>query len=365
MIEMYEYNKKNSEDEIIGIEPGEEFKLLPTIKVIGVGGAGSNMAEWLYKMEIKGAEIITANTDYAHLKMVKSHKKILLGKEVTRGLGAGGNPAVGVDAAKSSQSDLRKLLEGTDMLWILLGLGGGTGTGAAPVVAKIAKEVGVPLVVSVATLPFASEGKVRMEKAEMGLMELRKHCDNVILIDNNKILQYAGNLPLQQAFGFANNIIGHMIKGIVETIATPSYINLDFADVKTVLSVGGGASIVGIGISDQSENRAETAAKRALELPLLDVDYNGATGALIHVEGGPDLRLDEVNAVAQYVQKYLGEDALTIMGSRISESMKGKLRATVIISGVKSPYVLSRWKAELIEGKAVTNKELGIDFLLY
>ncbi|MEM1684266.1 MAG: cell division protein FtsZ, partial [Nanopusillaceae archaeon] len=189
MIEMYEYNKKNSEDEIIGIEPGEEFKLLPTIKVIGVGGAGSNMAEWLYKMEIKGAEIITANTDYAHLKMVKSHKKILLGKEVTRGLGAGGNPAVGVDAAKSSQSDLRKLLEGTDMLWILLGLGGGTGTGAAPVVAKIAKEVGVPLVVSVATLPFASEGKVRMEKAEMGLMELRKHCDNVILIDNNKILQ--------------------------------------------------------------------------------------------------------------------------------------------------------------------------------
>jgi len=353
------------EEEIIGVEPGEEFKLLPTIKVLGIGGAGSNMAEWLYKMDIKGAEIIAANTDYAHLKMVKAHKKLLLGKDVTRGLGAGGNPAIGVDAAKSSQADIRKVLEGTDMLWILLGLGGGTGTGAGPIVAKIAKEMGIPLVIAVATLPFASEGRVRMEKAEMGLMELRKYCDNVILIDNNKILQYAGNLPLQQAFGFANNIIGHMIKGIVETIATPSYINLDFADVRTVLSVGGGASIVGIGISDQSENRAETAAKRAMELPLLDVDYTGANGALIHVEGGPDLTLQEVNEVAQYVQRYLGEDALTIAGARINENMKGKIRATIIVSGVKSPYVLSRWKEEVMEGKVVKNKDLGIDFIFY
>ena len=353
------------EEEIIGIEPGEEFKLLPSIRVIGVGGAGSNMAEWLFKMDIKGAEIIAANTDYAHLKMVKAHKKILLGKDVTRGLGAGGNPAVGVDAAKSSQADLRRILEGTDMLWILLGLGGGTGTGASPIIAKIAKEMGIPLVVAVATLPFASEGRVRMEKAEMGLMELRKYCDNVILIDNNKILQYAGNLPLQQAFGFANNIIGHMIKGIVETIATPSYINLDFADVKSVLSVGGGASIVGIGMSDQSESRAETAAKRAMELPLLDVDYNGANGALIHVEGGPDLSLEEVDAVAKYVQKYLGEDALTILGARVSDGMKGKLRATIIVSGVRSPYILSRWKEEVMEGKVVKSKELGIDFIFY
>ncbi|MGB9674714.1 MAG: cell division protein FtsZ, partial [Nanopusillaceae archaeon] len=293
----------SAEEEIIGVSPGEEFKLLPTIKIIGVGGAGSNMADWLYKMNIKGAEVIAANTDYAHLKMVKAHKKILLGKDVTRGLGAGGLPAKGTEAARASQGDLRKLLEGADMVWILLGLGGGTGTGGAPVVAQIAKEAGVPLVVAVATLPFVSEGIVRREKAEEGLMQLRKYADNIILIDNNKILQYAGNLPLQQAFGYANNLIGQMIKGLVETFDKASYINLDFADVKTVLGVGG-ASIVGIGVAD-GENRAVEAAKRALELPLLDVEYNGAAGALVHVEGGQDLSLEEVNKAVEYIRKHL------------------------------------------------------------
>jgi len=349
-------------EEIIGVSPGEEFKLLPTIKIIGVGGAGSNMVDWLYKMEIKGAELIAANTDYSHLKMVKAHKKILLGKDITRGLGAGGVPEVGIEAARSSQSDLKKILEGADMLWILVGLGGGTGTGASPVIAKIAKEIGIPLVVAVATLPFTSEGVVRREKAEYGLLELRKYADNVVLIDNNKILQYAGNLPVQQAFGFANNIIGQMIKGIVETIATPSYINLDFADVRSVLSVGGGASIVGIGVSD-SEKRAQEAAKRALELPLLEVEYQGASGALIHVEGGSDLSLAEVNEAASYIQNYLGPDALTILGARINENMKGRIKVTVIISGVKSPYILSKWKEGKYEAKPIPSKELGIDIL--
>jgi len=350
------------EGEILGIEPGEELNLLPTIKIVGVGGAGSNMIDWLYKMNIQGADLIAVNTDYAHLKMVKAHKKILLGKDVTKGLGAGGRPEIGVEAARSSQNLIKQVLEGADMLWILLGLGGGTGTGAAPVIAKMAKDMGIPLVVAVATLPFNSEGVVRREKAEQGLIELRKYVDNVILIDNNKILQYAGNLPLQQAFGFANNIIGQMIKGIVETIATTSYVNLDFADVRTVLSVGGGASIVGIGMSD-SENRAKEAAKRALELPLLEVEYENAAGALIHVEGGPDMTLNEVNEVAQYVQQYLGADSLTIVGARINEKLKGKIKATVIISGVKSPYILSKWKEGKYEPVAVTYKELGIDLL--
>lgn len=360
---MAEINNK-MEDEIIGVSPGEEFKLLPTIKIVGVGGAGSNMADWLYKMNIKGAEVITANTDYAHLKIVKAHKKILLGKEVTRGLGAGGLPLKGMDAARSSQSDIRKLLEGADMVWILLGLGGGTGTGGAPVIAQIAKEVGVPLVVAVATLPFFTEGVVRREKAEEGLAQLRKYTDNVILIDNNKILQYAGNLPFTQAFGYANNLIGQMIKGLVETFDKASYINLDFADVKTVLGVGG-ASIVGIGIADD-EKRAVTAAKRALELPLLDVDYNGASGALVHIEGGHDMTLNEINEAMEYVKQHLGEDALTIMGARQSEEMKGKIKVTVIISGVKSPYILGKWKEEWESGeltKVRKDANLGIDVL--
>lgn len=365
MVDAIKLGVEKENEEIIGLSPGEELKLLPNIKIIGVGGAGSNMAEWLWKMGIQGAEVYAANSDYAHLKTIRVPKKILLGKEVTKGLGAGGNPMVGAECARASQGDLRKILEGTDMLWILLGLGGGTGTGAAPVIARIAKEMNVPLVVAVATLPFAAEGVVRMEKAEQGLMELRKYADNIILIDNNKILQYAGNLPIDQAFGFANNIIGQMIKGIVEAIAVPSYMNLDYNDVRAVLSVGGGASIVGIGVSDTSENRAETAAKRALELPLLDVEYQGAAGALIHVEGGPDMRLEEVNAVASYVQKHMGPEALTKLGARINPEMKGKLKVTVIISGVKSPYILSKWKEEMKAGKVVTNKELGLETILF
>ncbi len=361
----FEYDtKKDVGEEIIGVAPGEEFKLMPTIKIVGVGGAGSNMADWLYRMNIQNAEIIAANTDYAHLRLVKAHKKVLLGKDVTRGLGAGGLPEVGRSATESSQGDLRKILEGADMVWILGGLGGGTGTGGMPVVAKIAKEAGVPLVVAVATLPLVSEGLVRREKAEIGLRELRKYADNVILIDNNKILAYAGNLPLQQAFGYANNIIGHMVKGIVEALQ-PSFINLDFADVKTVLGQKGGASIVGIGVSDASENRAKEAAKRALELPLLDVEYQGASGALVHVEGGPDLTLSEVNEVASYIQQHMGQDALTIIGARQNENMKGKVRVTVIISGVKSPYILSKWKEEWENPQLLAKRsvDLGIDIL--
>ncbi|BBL45771.1 cell division protein FtsZ [Nanobdella aerobiophila] len=356
------YTNKEDDVEIIGVQEGEEFKLIPTIKIVGTGGAGSNIADWLYKMDIKGAEVIAANTDYAHLKSVKAHKKVLLGKDVTRGLGAGGLPSKGTEAARASQGDLRKLLEGADMVWITLGLGGGTGTGSAPVVAQIAKEAGVPLIVAVATLPFSSEGGVRREKAEEGLAQLRKYADNVILIDNNKILQYAGNLPVSQAFGYANNIVGQMIKGLVETIAVPSYINLDFADVKTVLGIGGGASIVGIGVAD-GEKRAEEAAKRALELPLLDVSYEGATGALVHVTGGPDMTLKEVNEVAEHVKKYLGEDSLTILGARMDENMKGKIKATIIISGVRSPYILSKWKEEWDTGRLVKDSNLGIDIL--
>ncbi len=357
-----EYKPSYEVEDIIGLEPGEELDLMPTIKIVGVGGAGSNMVDWLYKMSIQGAELIAVNTDYAHLKTIKAHKRVLIGKSITRGLGAGGQPNVGQEAAKETLTELKKLLNGADMVWIMLGLGGGTGTGAAPVIAKAAKEVGVPLVIAVATLPFRSEGVVRMEKAEHGLVELRKYVDNVIVIDNNKILEYAGNLPVAQAFGFANNIIGQMIKGIVETIQVPSYINLDFADVRTVLSVGGGASIVGIGMADD-ENRAQTAAKRALELPLLEVEYEGAAGAIIHVEGGSDMTLSEVNQAAEYVQKKLGSDALTIVGARINEKLKGKIKVTAIISGVKSPYILSKYKEGSSAPKAVTYQELGIDLL--
>jgi len=354
---------ENVSEEIIGIGSGEEFKLIPSIKIVGVGGSGCNMVDWLYKMNIQGAELIAMNTDYMHLaKMVKAHKKVLLGKDVTRGLGAGGRPELGLEAARASQSHIKQVIEGADMLWILLGLGGGTGTGAAPIIAKLAKDAGIPLVVAVATLPFTSEGVVRREKAEQGLLELRKYADNIILIDNNKVLQYAGNLPMQQAFGYANNIIGQMIKGIVETIATPSYINLDFADVRTVLSVSGGASIVGIGMSD-SENRAKEAAKRALELPLLEVEYESAAGALIHIEGGEDMTLSEIDEISSYIQKHLGRDALTILGARINNDLKGKIKVTVVISGVQSPYILSKWREANYEPVTVTYKELGIDML--
>lgn len=329
------------------------------IKVFGVGGAGCNMVSWLYKKGIKGAEIIAANTDQQHLDITGCDKKTLIGRESTRGLGCGGFPNKGAEAAKESHAEIKEFLKETDMTFICAGMGGGTGTGAAPVIAKVAKELG-SIVIGTVTMPFNIE-RARIDKAEFGLQQLREVADTVIVIDNNRLVNIAGNLPVQQAFAVANELISTMIRGIVETIAVPSLVNLDYADVKAIMTNGGVAAI-GVGASD-STNKVDEAVKGALSNPLLEISYKGATGALIHIEGGPDMTLDEVSRVGELVTETLDQDANVIWGARVSEEMKGKLTVMTIITGVHSPWILGKKdeKQQAAETAHISN-ELGIDF---
>ncbi|MAF35748.1 cell division protein FtsZ [archaeon] len=331
------------------------------IKVIGVGGGGSNIVNWLYKKGIKGAEIFAANTDQQHLDLTEADGKVLIGRDLTKGLGAGGYPNVGMEAAKESAHDLKEFMKDADMVFVCAGMGGGTGTGAAPVIARLAKEIGA-IVIGTVTMPLDIE-KARIDKAEFGLQQLREVSDTVIVIDNNRLVKIAGQLPLKQAFAVANELVSTMIKGIVETIAVPSLVNLDYADVKAIMT-DGGVSIVGIGESN-SEDRVEEAVKRALTNPLLDVDYTGASGALIHITGGEDLTLEEVSKVGDLVTEALDPDAQVIWGARIEEgSMEGQLRVMTIITGVNSPYILGKNDNVVSAANdAVLNKELGIETL--
>jgi cell division protein FtsZ len=309
-----------------------------TIKVIGAGGAGNNMINWLYQKGVKGAEILACNTDLQHLSVIEADRKFLIGRETTRGLGCGGFPEKGHEAAHEQMNEIKDALKGSDMVFVCAGMGGGTGTGSAPVIAEVAKDLG-SIVIGTVTMPFKIE-RARVDKAEYGLQQLRKVSDTVIVIDNNRLVQIAGNLPIRQAFAVANELIATMIKGIVETIALPSLVNLDYADVKAIMTNGGVAAI-GVGASD-TNNRVEESVKGALSNPLLDINYEGATGALIHVCGGPDLTLDEINQIGELVTDSLDEDANVIWGARIQEDMKGKLTVMTIITGVKSPWILGR-----------------------
>jgi cell division protein FtsZ len=330
------------------------------IKVIGVGGAGNNMVGWLYNKGVKGAEVLAVNTDKQHLDITNADAKFLIGKEVTRGLGCGGFPERGTEAAQESIQELKEYLKGADMTFVCAGMGGGTGTGAAHVVAQVAKDAGA-IVIGTVTMPFNIE-RARVDKAEFGLQQLRQVSDTVIVIDNNRLVQIAGNLPIQQAFAVANELISTMIKGIVETIAVPSLVNLDYADVKAIMS-DGGVAVIGVGSSD-TNSKVEEAVKGALSNPLLDISYEGATGALIHVIGGPDMTLDEVSRVGELVTESLDDDANVIWGARISEDMKGKLTVMTIITGVKSPWILGKvdYKQPSERAKQIS-QELGIEIL--
>ena len=331
------------------------------IRVIGAGGAGNNMVSWLYKKGIKGAEIAAINTDKQHLDISSSDHKVLIGRDLTRGLGCGGFLDKGRDSAKESITELKELVSKSDMVFICAGMGGGTGTGSAPIIAQIAKEQGA-IVIGTVTMPFSIE-KARVDKAEFGLQQLRQVCDTVIVIDNNRLVNLAGNLPIKQAFAVANELVSTMIKGIVEIIAVPSLVNLDYADVKAIMS-DGGVSAIGIGESG-SEGKVQEAVNRALSNPLLEISYEGATGALIHITGGEDMLLDDVNKVGEMVTRSLDPDSNVIWGARIDPGMEGKIRVMTIITGVTSPYVLGkvdRLKERMQESMRM-ERELGIDML--
>lgn len=347
--------KKAEVDKIDGFEPGHA-----NIKVIGCGGAGNNMVSWLYKKGIKGAGIIATNTDQQHLSISDADQKILMGKDLTRGLGCGGFPEKGAEAAQESITEIKESLRGADMVFVCAGMGGGTGTGSAPIVAQVAKDTG-SIVIGTVTMPFRIE-RARVEKAEFGLQQLRQVTDTVIVIDNNRLVQIAGNLPIQQAFAVANELIATMIKGIVETIAVPSLVNLDYADVKSIMT-NGGVAVIGVGCSD-TNNKVDEAVRGALNNPLLDISYEGATGALIHIAGGPDMTLDDINKIGELVTESLDDDANVIWGARVADDMKGKITVMTIITGVQSPWVLGKVDFKEKTRQAVEiGDELGIEII--
>jgi cell division protein FtsZ len=326
------------------------------ITIIGCGGAGNNTIDRLMKIGIRGARCIAINTDQQHLNSTQAHEKLLIGKELTRGLGAGGQPEIGKAAAEESRHEITQLLQNGDLIFITAGMGGGTGTGSAPVVAEIAKNCGA-IVVGVITMPFHAE-MGRMQKAKEGIGILRPYVDTLVLIDNNRLLEIAADLPITEAFSLADEVLATMVKGITETISLPSLINLDFADIRTILRTGG-VAIVGIGESDESGNRVESAIEDALNSPLLEFDISGAKGALIHITGGNDLTLIETTKVANVVTERMDPKAMVIWGARVDPNLTGILRVMLLITGVKSPQVLGNTNSKFVSANYVnTNGRL-------
>ncbi|MEM1943524.1 MAG: cell division protein FtsZ [Candidatus Caldarchaeum sp.] len=314
----------------------EEYFLNPEdirIKLIGVGGAGCNTVNRLVSAGMTGVYTVAANTDLQHLDMVRSDRKLLLGKTVTRLRGAGGDPARGRKAAEESEEEIRRALEGSDIVFIAAGLGGGTGTGGAPVIARVAREEGAT-VVGVVSLPFAFEGQVRKRIAMQGLEELKKYTNTSVVIDNNKLLDLYPQHGLRRAFSLADEVISNMIQSITESIAKPGLINIDYEDFKTIVSRGKLASL-GIGRSS-SANKAEEATFNALQTPLLDATYEGLSGAIVHVCGGEDMQLAEAARPAEIVSELMGEDGLVIWGARIDDSYSSTMQVSLILTGLSS-----------------------------
>jgi len=330
------------------------------VKVIGCGGGGGNCVSRMKEIGIKGCEIIAVNTDAQDLLYTTVDTKILIGRELTHGLGAGSNPKIGEQAAKESEQEIRKKLANSDMVFITCGLGGGTGTGSAPVIANIAKKAGA-LTIGVVTLPFTVEGQKRLENAQMGLEKLAAVTDTLIVIPNDKLVELAPGLPIHTAFKVADEILTNSVKGITELITNPGLVNLDFADVKAVMD-NGGVSLIGIGESD-SQDRAKDAVEKAINNPLLDVDITNAKGALVNIVGGNDMSLDEYNRVMKMISDKISADAKLISGARISPDMENNLRILLIVTGVKSSQILGAPDSLSLSKGGALGEELGIDFL--
>jgi cell division protein FtsZ len=339
-------NNKELEDVLAG--------LTTTIRVIGCGGAGTNTITRCIETGISGAELVALNTDAQHLLLADAPHKVLIGRHLTHGLGAGSLPQIGEEAARESERDIREALGHADMIFVTCGLGGGTGTGSSPVVAQIAKETGA-LTIGVVTLPFNVEGFIRMENAETGLKRLRETCDTVIVIPNDKLLEVVPNLSLNEAFRVADEVLMRSIKGITEMITKPGLVNLDFADLRTIMKRGG-VAMIGLGEAE-GENKAVTAVVEALNSPLLEVDISEASGALVNVTGGEDMTISEAERVVEEIYSRIDPNARIIWGTTIDTELKRNIRAMLVITGVKSKQILGPTQ------KAFENKEYGIDFV--
>jgi cell division protein FtsZ len=304
------------------------------IKVLGVGGGGNNAVNRMVEAGLKGVEFIAVNTDKQALLLSKASQKIQIGEKLTRGLGAGANPEIGQKAADESKDEIIQALKGADLVFITAGMGGGTGTGAAPVISEIAKELGI-LTIGVVTRPFAFEGKVRAKHAEGGILNMKENVDALVTIPNDRLLQIVDKkTPLVEAFKVADDLLRQGVQGISDLITTPGLVSLDFADVKTIM-MNRGYAHMGIGKAS-GENRAEDAAQRAIQSPLLETSIDGAKGVLLNVCGSSDLGLFEINAAAEMVQKAASPDANIIFGAVIDESLEDEVVVTVIATGFES-----------------------------
>jgi cell division protein FtsZ len=322
------------------------------IKVIGCGGSGTNTIQRMTDEGIFGAELFALNTDAQHLLFSKVERRLLIGKKTTRGLGAGSIPRLGEEAARENETDIKTMVENADMVFVTCGLGGGTGTGAAPVVAQSAQEAGA-LTIGVVTLPFSAEGAIRMENMVYGLEKLRENTDTLIVIPNDKLLDVVPRLPLNDAFRVADEVLMRSVKGLTELITKPGLINLDFADVRTVMK-DGGMAMIGFGESD-GQNKAIESVRKAVSSPLLEVDVTDAKAALVNVIGGEDMTVEEAEGALQEVYKMMNPEARIIWGVQISPEMKNMIRTLLIVTGVKSEQIYAR--------KDVKREKFGIEIV--
>lgn len=326
-----ENNRGMSQEEIEQIASSLETQ----ISVVGCGGGGCNTVDRIAKEGIHGAELVAVNTDAQDLKYSSADTKLLIGKETCNGRGAGSVPKRGEESAREDIEQIEEIVQDQDMVFITAGMGGGTGTGAAPVVAEVASKHA--LTISVVTTPFTAEGKARLDNAEGGLRRLQDHSDTVIVVPNDRLLDFAPNLPLQKAFKLADEVLMRSVKGITELITKPSLVNLDFADIRTVME-GGGVAMIGLGEAD-SADKAESSVTEALESPLLDVNISNASNVLVNVNGGPNMQIDEAQGVVELLNNRVSDEARIIWGAGVDEELQGKIRSMIVITGVESPQI--------------------------
>ena len=333
-------NKKERVEDLGNAPEDEELrKLVETldvkIRIFGCGGGGSNTIDRLTQTGISGAELIACNTDANHLLQTHAQKKILMGKNITRGLGAGARPEIGEESALEVRKDLEKCIEKSDIVFITAGMGGGTGTGSAPFIAQMAKDEGA-LTMGIVTMPFQAEGRARMKNAQRGLMKMEKHCDTTVIIPNDRLLDLVPNLPLDAAFKVADEILMESIKGITEIITKPGLVNLDYNDVRTIMDEGG-LAMIGIGDSDNPNTRVDDAVSQALGSPLLgNVDVSESKGALIRVSGGPDMTVSEAERAANLVNERISPEARIIWGCNVEPELKNTIKILLVITNVHS-----------------------------
>ncbi|MGC8675921.1 MAG: cell division protein FtsZ [Candidatus Micrarchaeia archaeon] len=337
-----------------GAQPNSNVPMIKIVTV-GVGGGGNNTINRLLKVGVKGTELVAVNTDVQHFKIIDDRiKKILIGKSITRGLGAGGDPMVGAKAAETDRQQLEEVLAGAQLVFLCAGMGGGTGTGATPVIAQIAKEQGA-IVVAMVTYPFDLE-RVRKVKAEDGIQQLRKYADSVIILDNNRLVKLVPNLPMNEAFAVADDVLAKAIGGLVWTITQPSLINIDFADVRAIMGSGDvGFIAVGTG---KGNDKVVAAAESVIKNKLLDVDYENAKGALIHITGASDLTLGDAIKAGELITERMDPKANVKWGARIVPGYEGQIEIVAIVTGVKGESIVGK-----LQDKEKPEPTMGLDSL--